>query len=556
MKFQKTIKQGVLEITNSNKLANSESNSTPINTVTHTTEEKIIPLQTESQKIIAEQPISKQNIVKKVIKPTPTKIIIDEKPKQKESLKIRINKLFKPKVFNISTTITDKGLHFSFKTGSQHHEYDINFPEESWKEFPYNYKLLLRDNLAHLSFLDLGIMHNIKKLNYDTPLPLFKSFFMEVILRNLLFYGDCDSVKTVEYITRLCNLELSFKGDHSPPCTFGKETKERAINTLTFGKESLLGWGLAKELGLDPVPVTIIEPDLNTITNQGERIISYENKHKNALIVPFEKEFNTKVYKIINDLGEIRCYANWGVDETDLGWSTILTQYLFLLLPINYKENAKYMIFGNENDDCYYVTKDGFRCNPAYEQTKEWMKHMNTMLHNVTQSEVQPTSLVQPLHEIAVCKILYQRYPDVAKYQMSCPDGAKNQRWCCNCHKCATCFIFMKAHGYDPALAGLPDMLSNDYKELFPLFTEVKEGRTYYSSGLVRDELLFSFLLATKKGATGDLIDNFKENYMEEAIQREKELRNYFFNISPQFNIPPHLWKKLKPIFEEELAKE
>ncbi len=552
----------MLEITNATKVSVVTPISSTPTIENIKKEEKKFPVPQEiniselQEKNISENQNDTTPVAKKTIKSISTKVIIDEKPKQKVSLKIRINRLFKPKVFNINTTITEKGLHFSFKTGSQQHEYDINFPEETWKEFPYNYKLLMRDNLAHLSFLDLGIMHNIKKLSYDTPLPLFKSFFMEVILRNLLFYGDCDSVKTVEYITRLCNLELSFKGNHSPPCTFGKETKERSINTLTFGKESLLGYALAKELGLDPVPVTIIEPDLNTMTNQGERIITYENKHKNALIPIFEKEFNTKVYKIMNDLGEIRCYANWGFDETDLGWSSILTQYLFLLLPIHYKEEAKYMIFGNENDECYYLTKDGFRCNPSYEQTKEWMKHMNTMLHNVTQSEVQATSLVQPLHEIAVCKVLYQRYPEIAKYQMSCPDGAKTQRWCTKCSKCACCFIFMKALGFDPTLAGLPDMLSNEYKELFPLFTDVKEGRTYYSSGLVRDELLFAFHLAAKKGATGELIDNFKENHIEEATQREQELRNYFFSISRQFNIPPHLWKKMKPIFEEELAKE
>ena len=547
----------------------SIASTTKTPTVNHLTAETIIV--EKSEKKIEEKNMTTNNANPKVIiyphkngiknkigtpKEQQLKVITDEIETPNITLKLRIGRLLKPKVFNINTQITDHGLHFTLKTGSQQHDYDVNFPEEVWTEFPYNYKLLMRDNLAHLSFLDLTILHNIKKVNYDTPLPLFKSFFMEVILRNLLFYGDCDSVQTVDYITRLCNIEFTYRGTHSPPCTFEPETKERSINTLTFGKESLLGFSLAQELGLNPIPVTVIEPDLNTTTLKGEHIVTYENKQKNILIPIFEKEFNTHVYKINNDLGDIRCYANWGFDETDLGWSSILTQYLFYLLPFNHNFNAKYMIFGNENDECYYYSKEGFRCNPSYEQTKEWMKHMNTMLHNVTQSSVQATSLVQPLNEIAVCKVLYQRYPQIAKYQMSCPDGAEHQRWCCNCSKCACCFIFMKALGFNPQDAGLQDMLSNNYKELFSLFSDNKEGKTYYSSGLVRDELLFAFHLATKKGATGDLINTFKEQHLEEAIVREKELRNYFFNIGRQYNIPNHLWKKLKPIFEEELAKE
>ncbi len=492
-------------------------------------------------------------------KELPHEIILEDVEQSADdalTLKLRLRRLLRPKVFHVSTQITDKGLHFELKRGSAENAYEVIFPEEVWKEFPYNLKLMLRDNLAHLSFLDLSILFNAKKINYDTPLPLFKSFFTEVILKNLLFYGDTDSVKTVDYITRLCNLEFSFRGTHSPPCLFATPTKERGIITLTFGKESLLGFGVAKEIGIDPIPVTVVEPDLNTISIKQERIMSFENKHKDALIPVFEKEFNTKVYKINNQLGEIRCYANWGFDETDLGWSNILTQYLFYLLPFNYNFSSKYMIFGNENDECYYYTKEGFRCNPSYEQTREWMRHMNTMLHNITQGSVQATSLVQPLQEIAVCKVLYQRYPELAKYQISCPDGAEDRRWCGKCSKCAHCFIFMKALGFDNESVNLQNMLTLEHRDLFTLFSDTKDGKGYYSMGLARDEQLFAFHLAAKRGAIGDLIDIFKEQFAEEAATRETELQNDFFKVSRPSNIPTNLWRKLKPIFEEELAKE
>ena len=62
-------------------------------------------------------------------------------------------------------------------------------------------------------------------------------------------------------------------------------------------------------------------------------------------------------------------------------------------------------------------------------------------------------SLVEPLQEIAISKILYQRYPEIAKYQTSCHTDnvhAKNNRLCGHCSKCAWIYTFMKALNFDP----------------------------------------------------------------------------------------------------------
>ena len=77
----------------------------------------------------------------------------------------------------------------------------------------------------------------------------------------------------------------------------------------------------------------------------------------------------------------------------------------------------------------------------------------------------------------------------------------------------------------------------------------------YDSKGLGRDEQLFAFYLAAKRGATGELIEKFKSEFWEEAVSREEEFRTEFFKIYKPVNIPPAIWKKIKPIFEEELKK-
>lgn len=467
-----------------------------------------------------------------------------------------ISRILRSKVMYIETALTNHGLKVTLTYGSIKKNFHLKFPDEIWKAFPDNSKMMLRDNLALLSSLELGVMLNAKKVRYDTPLPFFKSFFIEVLLKSLLYSGDCDSGKAIEYITRLCNIEQVFKGTNSLFSSLQLNTADRSINTMTFGKESLLGFGLAQEIGLNPISVTIVEPD-SEVVYRNTRLRTFEWKHKYKLIEKFEKEFNLKIYQIYSELGDLRDYTLWDVDKTDLGWSNQLTQYLFLLLPFNCFFNSKYTIYGNEKScDSYYYSDEGFKCHPVYDQSAEWMSHMNTMLNTIAGGSMKVTSLVQPLHEIAVAKILYQRYPELAKYQTSCHadnDYAEHNRWCGHCAKCATCFVYMKAFGFNPEIVGIKDMFSLSFKEYFCIFNP---GKDLYSSILGKDEQLFAFQLAVKRGAKGELIDLFNKQYGQEAAAREEELKNEFFKIHSPLNIPPNLWKKIKPIFEEELKKD
>ncbi|HIG93708.1 TPA: hypothetical protein HA242_04615 [Candidatus Woesearchaeota archaeon] len=464
----------------------------------------------------------------------------------------------KQNIVYVNSDIVEKGLVFTLKQGVFNHSFPLVMPEAIWSSFPDNLKKVVRDNIAHLASVELGVMFNLKKIKYDTPLPQFKSFFVELVLKCLAYSGDCASGKTMDYISRLCNLEFSFDSQTPPYTTVDFAPEDRSVNTITFGKESLVSYGLCKEIGLNPLLVTVIEPDMD-IVYRDEHLRSFENKHKEDLRIQFEKEFEVQMHKIYNGLGDMNFYAHWGVDETELGWSSQLTQYMFFLLPFCYSFKSKYMVFGNENScDRYYYSKEGFKCYPVYDQSAEWIGHMNAMLHTMMNGRVKATSLVQSIQEIAVAKVLYQRYPELAKYQMSChadSDSAEFNRWCNTCSKCARIYTFMKALGFDPASVGLKDMFSLEFKKHFSLFSQTKDMRGFDGSGLGRDEQLFAFYLAAQRGATGDLIDLFKKDFYEEAAAREEELRTDFFKVHKPLNVPPVLWKKIKPIFEEELRK-
>jgi hypothetical protein len=113
----------------------------------------------------------------------------------------------------------------------------------------------------------------------------------------------------------------------------------------------------------------------------------------------------------------------------------------------------------------------------------------------------------------------------------------------------------MKALGFDPALVGLKEMSTQSHKKYFSLFKTLKEMRGFDSLGFGRDEQLFAFFLAVERGVSGELFDLFKKKYYKEAKKREESLRKEFFTVHEPTNIPPELWKKLKPIFEEELSR-
>lgn len=457
----------------------------------------------------------------------------------------------------IETEANSVGIKLRVFNSSLNRSFKVEFDPLVWEHFPN--KLVWAQNLAYLATLELALMFKVKEVEYNTQFPLFKPFFDELFMKSFTYSGDVESNQPFIYHPQLLDLDLFFSGESIPFVGIAPQVKENSINTLTFGKESLLSFGLAQEIGLNPTPLTVIDEDLD-LNFRGEKIKSFTNKHLLDLIHKFEQEKGLKVNTVKNELCKLRCNVEWDLDDTDLGSANVITEFLFFCLPFAYSHHCKYILFGNENScNKYYYSSEGVRCYPVYDQSSDWIRHLNGLVNIFTQGKVQVVSLVQPLSEMAVAKILYQRYPQLAKYQMSCHAddlNAENNRWCCNCAKCATCFVFMRGFGFDPNKVGLKDMFDLSYKHLFSLFNHHKDvAQGYYSLKMARDEQLLAFYLAVKNGATGELIDLFKKEFMEEAVAREEELMEEIFKLHPPENIPTHLWDKVKPILEEELKK-
>lgn len=434
---------------------------------------------------------------------------------------------------------------YGIKVKHKGRSYRLIYPEKIWKKYPSYGKDFLFDNLAHLLTINSALVKGDNLVEYNTSLPLFKSFFDKVVLNSLPHAVDDYKVSTFKAIKQFLNTRFEFKDLKVKKPFYEGSNNSKAIISLSCGKDSLLSLGLAKELELSPVGIYI-----------NDTVSPPENKIKLNFLDRIAKEHGVKIFKVTNELEKLNDFETWGKDETCVGYTHMLTGFSLMALPFNYYFKAGYIVVGNQaNMNFGFRNKDGFWTYPAFDQTRKWMKQQNIMLGLMTGGRVKLMSLIEPLTNIAIMKILHGRYKELGKYEISCDclDYSEERRWCHDCNKCCRLFLMMKAVGADVKTVGFhADLLKKKFKEHYTLLKGSKVD-AYEKSKEARDEQLFSFYLAYKKGVKGELMELFRKKYLSEAKGRENELHKKFFNVGEMSSVPEKLRGRLKGILEEEL---
>ncbi len=432
-------------------------------------------------------------------------------------------------------------------------DYKLTYPKGVWDGYPEGLKEMLADNLIYLVTMHLPLLFNEKEVDYNTSFPYFKPLFYENMINDIIASSDTCPESSADLLRKFVNIDYRFRDYNVKMASYKQCIEEKAIITFTYGKESLLTYALCNEIGLDSLLIYIKEPELKDV---------YENKHKSILNKHFNKNFNADVMELSNDIGILRQNRHWGFDESSIAGCLQLTSYCLELLPFSQYFKAGYLMFGNEKScNDFYYNNDGFRSYPIFDQTHEWMIQLENVARSMANNHVHVVSIVEPLHEIAIMRILHSRYKEIGKYQMSCftdsLDG-KDNRWCQSCSKCMRMFIFMKALGIDVGNVGFTkNLLEREFEKLYPLFSNgdphTKMIR-YDHTGNGKDEQMLAFYMAYKNGVKGDLIDEFKKKFLEEAKSREDELYKKFFGIHESITIPDKIKNNVLSIYKEELG--
>lgn len=451
-----------------------------------------------------------------------------------------------PKHLKIDYQLTKNRLTTGFLKGKT---YAIEYPLAILKSLPKAVLTFVGDNYMYSRTRPLGIVGN--NLFYAFGRPALQSFIDDGLKGATPCLADINGVSgkkmLADFIKAQKKGKITFASYHKPSIPPPVNSKKnRAVVSLSFGKDSMLSYGLAKELGIDCLLVTV---------NEMEHASGDEWKIKSKIIKDFCRTQKERIYYFKDNIDEfwqsplVKSRFKKGVGDTNG-----LVAYALELLPFVYFHRAQYIIFGNEqNMNDYFRTDEGLKFYPSYDQSSEYTANENKYWRKYYRGKFQAASLVEPLYNLAEMKILYSRYPHLLKYLISCePKKGSADRWCYNCPMCAKAFLYAAPFGDPKEIDFNKDFFSKKYADLYPLFSK-KPLRHYERPPQVRDEQMLSFLMCYQSGWKGDLLDAFRKNHLAEALRREKELRRKFFGVHKAPNVPKDLKIRLLTIFHEEL---
>ena len=456
-------------------------------------------------------------------------------------------KLPKIKVNGVAT-VSAKAVEQGITVTINNHVIRLRYPPSVWGRFPKTHRKILTQNIAFgLTFQLPYLYTTVRKMFYNMPLPLSESFFFKGLALALpstaIMQSQKDQRITSNLLRKLYDTDYVFSSHKTDVPPYNRTSmSDRAIMPFTFGKDSLLTYALAKELGIHVYPIYISEP-----------YSPFEEVTKKLLSEPFRHEFHTQIGFMRNTLGVLREPYGW------FGWELQLTQYSLMLLPYVYAKRAGYILFSNEQScDDTIVDEDGFRCNPVFEQSHGWLLQNSMMASVIGGNSLSIGSLLEPIHEIAIIKILHTRYPTIAKYQTSCdlPEKPKGGgRWCENCSKCGRMYIYLLAHGINPKTVGFKhDLLKSKYHHIYTIFSasRIKEFG-YDQSEAGKNEQILAFLLAYKRGYKGPVMTSFIRKHLVWAKKHERGLRKNFFGIHSTRTVPADLRPRVVRLYHQEL---
>jgi uncharacterized NAD-dependent epimerase/dehydratase family protein/7-cyano-7-deazaguanine synthase in queuosine biosynthesis len=223
---------------------------------------------------------------------------------------------------------------------------------------------------------------------------------------------------------------------------------------LSGGKESLLSYALLNEIGLETHPIFINESGrhwytaLNSFRNFRDKVTNTARVWTNS-----DRVYNWMLRHLPFIRGD---FAVFRADDYPIRLWTVAV-FLFGALPMLKKRQAGYLVIGDEYDTTRRVEFEGI---PHYEGLYDQSSFFDSALTDYFSRKmwnIKQFSVVRPLSELLVQKILVERYAELQHHQVSCHMASiKGGRAfpCGRCEKCHRVVGMLKALGADPTLCG------------------------------------------------------------------------------------------------------
>jgi creatinine amidohydrolase/Fe(II)-dependent formamide hydrolase-like protein len=220
------------------------------------------------------------------------------------------------------------------------------------------------------------------------------------------------------------------------------------------GKDSLLSYGLINEIGKETHPIFVNEsgrhwftalnayrhfkqniPNTARVWTNSDRMFNWMLRHLSFI----RKDFNT----IRADDYPIRLWT--------------VAVFLFGVLPLMKKRGISRLLIGDENDT---TQKKNFKGITHYAGLYDQSKYFDETLSRFYLKKgwaISQFSILRPISELLIQKILTKRYPELQDHQISChASHQKDERIypCGKCEKCRRIVGIVKAVDEDPKRCG------------------------------------------------------------------------------------------------------
>ena len=316
-----------------------------------------------------------------------------------------------------------------------------------------NYGLFCRE-IVFNDWLDKTDRRFLREMAENTAREIYVKKFLEP---NPFLVGDAaelPAVKRKAYLQAKLVFAAQKGANHLRPW---KTDARRHCVLSSGGKDSLLSFGLLEDMGCDVHPIFVNESGRHWFTALNAYRHFRDNIPNTARVwVNADRCFNWMLRRMPFIRGD---FANVRADEYPIRLWTVAV-FLFGVMPLMRKRGIGRLVIGDEFDTSRQAKTEGVsHFDGLYDQSRWFDDALSAYFQRKGWSICQ-FSVLRPLSELLIEKILVKRYPHLQEHQTSCHAAHKageRIRPCGRCEKCRRIVGMLIALGEDPRPCGYTD---------------------------------------------------------------------------------------------------
>jgi creatinine amidohydrolase/Fe(II)-dependent formamide hydrolase-like protein len=337
-----------------------------------------------------------------------------------------------------------------------------NLAEMIAAQVALNYGLFCKEILFHGSY-DAADQSFFRRMAENTAREIY---VIKIMHENPFLMGvarDFPLVKSDNYLQAI----LIFSGQMLPASSTWPVSDNKCAISSSGGKDSLLSFGLLQEMGYETYPVFINESGRHWYTAlNAYRYLRDNHSETSRVWMNADRIFSW----MLRHFPFIRQdFANVRSDEYPIRLWTVAV-FLFGILPIMRKKGIGRLIIGDEYDTTRRLSFQGITHYDGLFDQSRYFDNELTRYFIRKKWNINQFSVVRPLSEMLIEKVLANRYPHLQRHQVSCHAThivADRVYPCGSCEKCRRIVGMLTALDLDPVHCGYtPEQIERCLKEV------------------------------------------------------------------------------------------